>query len=133
MVPILTTPIVSPASSHHLANSLRPSASASVRVWRLLPPAIPGPIVAISMIESHRRSELILRFSPGAVMRRPSVVVAGSAAPGHPACRRTAGRSAGSVERFQHLAQRADQLIDLALRNDERRRHGNNVAGGADE
>ena len=44
MVPIASTPTVQPAASHQRRNSARPSASASVRVWRLLPPATPGPI-----------------------------------------------------------------------------------------
>ena len=60
---------VSPAASHQRLNSARPSPSASVRVWRLLPPATPGPIFAISMIVSQSRAPSILRFSPGAAIR----------------------------------------------------------------
>src|SRR5689334_286785 len=68
MVPIWSTPIESPAASHQDLKSARPSLSESVSVWRLLPPAIPGPIFAISIRESHKRSELIRRFSPGAAI-----------------------------------------------------------------
>jgi hypothetical protein len=34
----------------------------------LLPPATPGPIFAISMIESQRRAPSIFRFAPGAAI-----------------------------------------------------------------
>ena len=64
-------PSLSPAASHQRRNSARPSASASVRVWRLLPPATPGPIFAISMRQSHSRAPSILRFSPGASIAGP--------------------------------------------------------------
>ena len=68
IVPIWSTPISSPAASHQRLNRCRPSPSSSVSVWRLLPPATPGPIFAISISESHKRSGLIRRFSPGAAM-----------------------------------------------------------------
>src|SRR6056297_752481 len=68
MLPRPSSPIVQPAASHQDWNRARPSASASVRVWRLLPPATPGPILAISIRLSHSRSPLILRFSPGAAI-----------------------------------------------------------------
>ena len=76
IVPIGSTPSVSPAASHQRRNSARPSPSASVSVWRLLPPATPGPISAISMIESQSRAPSILRFSPGAAMAFQPVNVA---------------------------------------------------------
>ena len=52
-----------PAASHQRRNRARPSPSASVRVWRLLPPATPGPIFAISIRLSHSRPPLVRRFA----------------------------------------------------------------------
>jgi hypothetical protein len=69
--------MVQPAASHQLWNSARPSASSSVSVWRLLPPATPGPILAISIRLSQRRSPLIFRFSPGAAMPRIHDIIEG--------------------------------------------------------
>src|SRR6056297_3234322 len=68
MLPISSSPMVQPASSHHFRNSARPSASASVTVWRLLPPATPGPIFAISIRLSHSRSPSMRMFFPGALI-----------------------------------------------------------------
>ena len=67
--------MVRPASSHHVLKRARPLASSSVSVWRLLPPATPGPISAISWMESHRRSPLILRLSVGFGHRHSQISV----------------------------------------------------------
>src|SRR3954469_18919588 len=68
MVPIWSSPMLMPAPSHQFLNSVRPLASSSVSVCRLLPPATPGPISASAWIESHSRSGLIRRFSPCAAI-----------------------------------------------------------------
>ena len=68
MVPMESTATVMPAASHHFLKRSRPSLSESVSVWRLLPPRTPGPIFAISMSESHRRSPLMRRLSEGIAM-----------------------------------------------------------------
>src|SRR5690349_17221394 len=128
MVPIWSTPMVRPAASHHVWNSLRPSPSSSVSVWRLLPPATPGPIFAISISESQRRSELMRRFSPGAAIKFPLIPNS---------CRATvpvaARQKSSSVYGAKHVADVVDQLVDLALGDDQRRRQRDNVAGGADQ
>ena len=49
----------------------RPSPSSSVTVWRLLPPATPGPILAISMRLSQRRSPSTVMLAVGSVMSPP--------------------------------------------------------------
>src|SRR5690606_37723505 len=131
MVPILPTPMVRPASSHQRLNSSRPSLSASVSVWRLLPPATPGPIFAICISESHKRSGLIRRFSPGAAIgfkdshsipsERPAVPDAGLA------CDR------GSVDLVQYRADAVDDFVDVPLLDDQRRRQRDDVPGGADQ
>ncbi len=66
MVPIRSIPMVQPAASHQSRNSPRPWASASVRVCRSLPPAMPGPICAICIRLSHSRPPSMVRFAPGA-------------------------------------------------------------------
>src|SRR3546814_9431064 len=56
MLPILSTAMAQPASLHQRTKRSRPSRSKSLSARRQLPPATPGPIFAISIRLSHRRS-----------------------------------------------------------------------------
>src|SRR3546814_11027416 len=62
MLPILSTAMEQPASWHQRTKRSRPSRSSSLSARRQLPPATPGPIFAISMRLSHRRSPFTFRF-----------------------------------------------------------------------
>src|SRR5438552_10662394 len=90
---------------------------------------MPGPIFAISMMESHKRSELIRRFSPGAAIQSPLISFLRS---GGGSRRRPTGRSS-LVYRAQNVPDMIDQFVDLALGDDQRRRQRDDVARGADK